>query len=280
MRKILVAAVTVAAFGAVACDDAPTAVQLGSEGAQYDSHVEQAGNGNAWHGYHAPLVVHDQDNSLLCATWADATLFEGDFSGADHFSYDFDREVGEEWVTFGKANAKDSDDGRTGCMDLSELADGTYRFQVTGMAKDGTGQSTTTHHTESWEGEVTIGAGDVFHVRFTYAAGQSTIVNHEDGFTEAIEDLNHNANKWNLKFVVLKNFEVLEECAVNLDFSDVQIESGSSEFKSCEDGVYEINLDNPTQQVDWAGEIVVTLDEVEVENEVNLSSTAPGNGRN
>jgi len=46
MRKILVAAVTVAAFGAVACSDvdSPTAVHSGSEGAQYESSVKQAGN--------------------------------------------------------------------------------------------------------------------------------------------------------------------------------------------------------------------------------------------
>ena len=167
MRKILVAAITVAALGAVACSDvdSPTAVHIGSEGtqsegAQYDSHTWQAGNGSAWHGYDAPLVVHHQDASLLCATWDDGYLFtrdDGAYEGADHFSYDFDIEVGDEWEEFGKANAKDSDDGRTGCVDLSELADGTYRFQVTGMARDGTGQSTTTHHTESWVGEITIG---------------------------------------------------------------------------------------------------------------------------
>jgi len=46
MRKILVAAVTVAAFGAVACSDvdSPTAVHSGSEGVQYESSVKQAGN--------------------------------------------------------------------------------------------------------------------------------------------------------------------------------------------------------------------------------------------
>jgi len=172
MRKILVAAVTLAAFGAVACSDAdsPTAVDFGSEeaqseeaqseGAQHDSHTWQSGESGTWHGYHAPSIAHNQDDSLLCATWDDDFLFTrkgGEFEDADHFSYGFEIEVGDEWEGFGEANGKKSEDGLTGCVDLSSLDDGTYRFRVKGMAKDGTGQSTTTHHTESWVGEITIG---------------------------------------------------------------------------------------------------------------------------
>lgn len=161
MNRLAITALGALVATAACADSDPVA--LSPDGALHHEHTWQAGDGSAYHGYTEPDVEHDDATGLLCATWSDDFLDEadsGEYADADHFSFDFAYydEVAEEWVDLGDVNAKESDGDRTACYDLSEWEDGTYPFQVTGMAKDGTGQGTTTHHTDTWEGDVVIGA--------------------------------------------------------------------------------------------------------------------------
>jgi hypothetical protein len=153
---------SIVAMGAVvalaACTDMDPA-GLSADLALNSSHTWQSGNSNTWHGYHAPDVQFDASTGLLCATWDDDYLFErdsGQYPDTDFFSFDFYVDEDSDWLYLD--DVRNSADTRTGCYDLSEWEDGAYLFRVNGMARHGTGQTTSTHHTEDWIDVVVIGA--------------------------------------------------------------------------------------------------------------------------
>lgn len=167
MKRIYPAALAALMVGACADADpaglGPDTAGLAPDATASAHHTWQAGNGSAWHGYTAPDVVYAAADGLVCATWTDDYLDEflaaEGMPDADHFSFDFlvFDEVENDWVELGDVNAKESDGDRTSCFDVSEWENGSYLFEVVGMAKSGTGQETTTHHTDAWSGAIVIG---------------------------------------------------------------------------------------------------------------------------
>lgn len=142
MKKLALVPLAALAITA-ACADNPTAPSAFASSQsplmQYQSDVWQAGQGSAFHGYNAPLLTWE--NGLACAAWND----DRHPSSSDHYSFEFLRWDGEGWAEEAKV---DNDDGSRICL-TETLQDGSYR--LVGMAKDGKGQETTTHHTHARE---------------------------------------------------------------------------------------------------------------------------------
>jgi hypothetical protein len=142
MKKF--AFVPMVALAFAACADNPMEPSMSNAATfemTYTSTVWQAGNGSAFHGYNAPTLSYDGD--LQCAAWSDNRVFEN--YSPDHYSYEFLRWDGDGWVEEAKVNNAD----RTAVCVSEALPAGSYR--LVGMAKDGKGQETTTHHTHARE---------------------------------------------------------------------------------------------------------------------------------
>lgn len=144
-----------------ACSDIPTApfLSLESTSTVPSFDITQSGNGSAYHGYTAPTLSWDAGKA--CAAWSDSRLE----LEADHFSYEFEIDVDGVWTSFEKVNGSTRDAVCTSAV----LPDGEYR--LTGMAKHGTGQETTTHHTA--EHEFSVG-GVVYEFVRIAAANDNT----------------------------------------------------------------------------------------------------------
>jgi hypothetical protein len=163
--------VTLAALAALSCADSrepltPDAARFSSDA----SHTWQAGRGGAWHGYRPPQVTYDAAARPfeICARWNDPALFSRDggaYADTDVFSFDFFRQADGEagWEKVGSSNSRDR--GEPGCYIVGELARGTHTFRVTGVARHGAGRGSTTHHTEAWQEDVSI--GDVEQITFS-----------------------------------------------------------------------------------------------------------------
>jgi hypothetical protein len=160
-----------AALAAISCSDTRTVLAPDSARFSADaSHTWQAGNGSAWHGYHAPTVTYDAARTPfeLCAQWSDLALFgrdNGRYADTDFFSFDFYQltEGEDDWQRIGSANSRDREEAA--CYIVGALDEGTYSFRVTGMARHGSGRATTTHHTTAWQENITI--GDVEQITFS-----------------------------------------------------------------------------------------------------------------
>jgi len=173
MKKFAFVPMVALAFTAACADDpmGPSAVDAASFGMSYEGDTWQAGNGSAFHGYNAPRLSNL--GATPCAAWND----NREPATADHYSFEFQRFDGEGWVEAVKLN---NADGSVICVG-EPLEDGTYR--AVAMAKDGKGQTTTTHHTNAT-------------AEFVVGGGYSIIAvggNCKSGFAP-----NANANTWNL----------------------------------------------------------------------------------
>jgi len=157
MKRFL--AVTTAALVAVStgCTDSPTAL-VASGGP--DQAIEE-GKGRAWHGYDAPLVSFDSQQSPLeiCAEWGDDRLLtqaDGRFAATDFFSFEFFLADGP-GTPVGLGSARNREGTQGGCFVVGAFEEGSYTFRVVGMARHGRGGTTTTHHSSPWSGLITIG---------------------------------------------------------------------------------------------------------------------------
>jgi alpha-tubulin suppressor-like RCC1 family protein len=165
MKRFL--AVTTAALIAVSsgCTDSPTGL-VASGG---PDQAIQEGKGRAWHGYDAPLVSFDGQQSPLeiCAEWGDDRLLtheDGRFAATDFFSFEFFLADGPgKPLSLGSARNKEGTRG--GCFVVGTFEEGSYTFQVVGMARHGRGGSTSTHHSDPWSGLITI--GEMENARYT-----------------------------------------------------------------------------------------------------------------
>lgn len=160
----LVLVVAVAAMVAVSCADSPLELSQAESLAQVQQadagHTWRAGASPTWHGYDAPAVTHDfEDSSLtVCAEWADDFLFtrdDGRHAGIDFFSF----EIG--WWTEGasgwtRASVRNEAGTRQGCVVLPAEEDASVELSVKGMARDGSGRPTSTHHTVTWYGAIDL----------------------------------------------------------------------------------------------------------------------------
>jgi hypothetical protein len=156
MKKLTFA--PIAALALAACADIPTAPEmpLQAEGIALSSAPGQAGQGVAYHAYAAPLLLADVDgrNVTLCASWTDEDF---DRSSTDFYSFDFLLQNGETEDLEKLGSARGDASGNDACFLVEDLEDGTYLFAANGMARVGSGQSTSTHHTLNAFEEVTIG---------------------------------------------------------------------------------------------------------------------------
>jgi hypothetical protein len=186
MRSFLLVALgALVALTAISCSDTRTLLVPDSARFSTDaSHTWQAGNGSAWHGYHAPAVTYDaaQNPFELCAQWSDPALFgrdHGRFADTDFFSFDFYQlaEGDDDWRKIGSANSRNKEE--SACYIVGELDEGTYTFRVTGMARHGKGKATTTHHTIAWQASVAI--GEVEQVTFSVTIDPSLSEIEVDG---------------------------------------------------------------------------------------------------
>jgi hypothetical protein len=138
MNKHLVVSLAALAFTA-GCSDLPMGPDARLESTPFSPAftITQSGNGSAYHGYTAPAL--SWDGGKACAAWSDVLLV----LDADHFSYEFEFDNDGTWELFEKVSTST----RHPVCTAAVLPDGDYR--LTGMAKHGTGQETTTHHTNT-----------------------------------------------------------------------------------------------------------------------------------
>jgi hypothetical protein len=143
LRKSLVVLGTL--FTLAACTDGrdPFAPEIGQFA------ITQSGNGSAYHGYAAPALQLQSSDTQLCAQWGDPSELSaklGEIGGpaANHFSYDFALEENDDWTNLDDIKVNNASD--RACLDIASVQL-PARIRVVGMAKSGTGQETTTHHT-------------------------------------------------------------------------------------------------------------------------------------
>lgn len=277
------------AFVAIAaCDDTVTAPAPLAPDAlpAFDGHVWQAGNGSAWHGYTAPAVVHwvDGNDVTLCATWTDEDGPDTDFYSFDA-RYLLDGDV--EWSD--ERSARGDADGADACLTFEDLEDGKYTFSVVGMARAGTGQTTTTHHTDAWEGEVQVG-GLVWTAHLVAASASGRISDN------AVVGLQKNANQWKVTFSLRLNDDDVLSCGdpvtdVEVDATydapsngndatvSTSLEAGSV---SCDDttglALFDTMLSNQSRvngsgQPDWSGTLAIAVNGSDVANSPTTFST-------
>jgi hypothetical protein len=243
MKKL--ALLPVAALAMAACAEMPTAPQapLHADGAAFllSSHVWQSGNGSAFHGYTAPSLDAQVDGSdvLLCAGWTDSS-FDG--GSTDFYSFDFLLwdDAAEAWNELDSARGDEV--GENACLQLLDLEDGTYLFGANGMARVGTGQETTTHHTENAEVEVTIGG-----------AYSIEIV----GGNGANGTFNRNAAQFTLAYELLFNGETVLDCDVTVDVAP----SPNQHTCDADDGERTVHIPNPTPGTSAQVDVVFSLDD-------------------
>ncbi len=294
MKKI-----SMAALGALvvlaACSDADP-LGLVPEAALHSDHTWQAGSGSAWHGYTAPDVEYHVETGLLCATWTDGYLFTRDddqYESTDFFSFDFYVEEDEDWVYLD--DVRNEAGTEIGCYDLTEWEDGEYLFRVNGMARHGTGQTTTTHHTADWVGTIVLGETLRFTVQLRHA---------NDLFVHY--DLNRQQAAWDVQFIVLiwdedtEDFEKVASCA-DLSYTSITsrmkwtVPDGGAESigipvvdEECADvngqgvgaATYKVNFANQTQGLDSEGIFEFSISGSVNENDVTFETSAPGGGSN
>jgi len=227
MKKL--ALVPIAALALAACADMPTAplTPLSADGttAALSSHVWQAGNGSALHGYWAPtLDALVNGNAVeLCAGWTDDSF---DVESTNFFSFDFllwDEEA-EDWTEVGSIPGDDA--GQNACLTLGDLEDGTYLFGANAMARVGSGQSTINHHTETAELQVTIGGAYAIEIV---------------GGSGANGTFNPSASQFTLAYHLLYNDEIVLDCGVTVD-----VDPTPNPTPSCkEDGERTVHIPTP-----------------------------------
>lgn len=157
--------VAMAAIVALSCADSPLELRQAESLAQAQAdggHTWRAGASPTWHGYHAPALTHEFEDSELtvCAEWSDEYLLTrdgGQYAGIDFFSF----EIG--WWTEGasgwsRATVRNEAGTRRGCLVLWAEEDALVELTVKGMARAGTGRLTSTHHTVTWYGGIDLAA--------------------------------------------------------------------------------------------------------------------------
>lgn len=166
-----------------ACSESPPMLSPGADGAGISAHVTQAGNGNAWHGYHAPEIAHVVNSAgiELCAAWSDGYLFtrdDGMYADVDHFAYAFRwRPAGEE--AWQESDARAESGSSTACVTAGAIPSGDLQVEVDAMARHavrvGQRNVVTTHH--AMTARLTIAAGGEERGPFTVEVvpGQSDV---------------------------------------------------------------------------------------------------------
>jgi len=236
--------VPIAALALAACADMPTAPlsPLSADGttAALSSHVWQAGNGNAFHGYSAPTLdgLVDGSDVSLCAGWTDDSF---DVESTNFYSFDFlvwDEE-GEDWTKLGAARGDDV--GQNACFEVQDLEDGTYLFAANAMARVGTGQSTTTHHTQNAELEVTVGGAYAIAI---------------EGGSGANGTFNPQARQFTLEYHLLYNGEIVLDCDMIVDVAPTPVRPGSCSY----DGERTVQIPTPTEEGVTSVEVIFSMD--------------------
>lgn len=269
----------------VGCADAPTAptaaASLDGVTATFSDHTYE--QGNTVRGHWAPEVDVEVLGSQveLCATWIDFSNFDE----TDPHVYSFDVEIldDEEWTKLGSAGGQGSP--WYACFTTDALEDGTYSFRVKGMANVPTGGTPpfSPHHTEYWEGEVTVGE-ELRFVVFLRDAPRDRVEH---------ETFNRNAGTWTIHFLVqvwdadADDFADVTDCSDELlaDLTAAAVwdtpssASGAFELSGCEavgamDGaaIVEGKVSNAFHRASSAGELVFTIDGTTNENTVTFST--------
>jgi hypothetical protein len=243
MKKL--ALVPIAALALAACADMPTAPlsPLGADGttAALSSHVWQAGNGNAFHGYSAPTLdaLVDGNEVELCAGWTDGSF---DVESTKFYSFDFfvwDEEE-EDWMELPNGALGD-EFGQNACLQLEDLDDGTYLFGANAMARVGEGP-TTTHHTETAELEVTVGG--TWTIEIVGGSGA-------DG------TFNPQSSQFTLDYHLLYNDEIVLDCDVIVDVAPTPVRPGSCS----NDGERTVQIPTPSDDGTTSVEVVFSMDD-------------------
>jgi len=308
MRKILVAAVTVAAFGAVACADSMTT----EPNALLD---HQTGDpANAVFDLSDPILSGDASGGDVQLSWTsednyldpnfhdamegwvhelDQWKFEiyRQSEGEDEFTKIFD-DWYDEWE--GESPACEWNDAQLECgfTDV-EPGEGSHAYYVKAVAREGTtrggADNFTMHHSHhSNEVEVTVGGSLRFEV-IPVVAGNERADNYED--------LNRNSGTWDLRFLVSihdgESFEEVTSCS-DLSLEDITVAANwenpndaewTGQAAECEyvdaggrigAAVYKVSVANQNQQENSDGSFEFTINGVNQENDVAFSARQPG----
>lgn len=290
MKKLV--ALPLVAFALAACSEIPTAPALIADGpASFDhasTEIWQAGNGNAWHGFHEPKVEWTVIGSTfidLELSWDDDRVFDDGIS-PDHYSFDIRwSKDGIDWIEDEVSDPA----GVAVSFTLPDLEENTeYSIEVTAIAKQGTGQSTLTHHSETAELQLSTD-GASYTVVFTDVPGQGSITDDDEGNTLRIDNLNANSSSWeDVQFTIRLNGTELTTCpfaevtvTTTFSFDGGQSDEGTL-VATCAAGLYEVEIDNlakiPAGNSASTGSMTVELDGTAVENIVDYESLVPGDG--
>jgi len=232
MRKILVAAVAVAAFGAVACSDSPTAVS--SMGPSLD---HQTGDpANAVFDLSDPILSGDVSGGDVQLSWtSEDNYFDLNFHNALGWEHELDRwkfeiyrkSAGEDefskifdvwyhdWE--GGSPTCEWNDAQLECEFTDvDPGEGSHAYYVKAVAREGTPQggqeNFTIHHSHrSNEVEVTVGAGVVYTVEVLNISGggQTPEFSNEDGTI-----LFSKSGDFTFNVALFGNGERIEDCSV------------------------------------------------------------------
>lgn len=296
------------ALVAAGCADSITAPEapLAPAGAAFSDHTWQAGPmGHAYHGYWAPEVGTAVTGNAVevCADWTDhatiASFLEGrgtDSSDIEDYKYAVTLTGGEEPIE-GEIVVRDFSESTGGCVTFHDLEEGEYDLTVKGKVQMKIGsppnQETTNHHTEVWEGSVTVGGSFSFRVWFVDEAGNR--------FADYVTE---NNGIWNLDFVVQTStsgpggYADVTSCAAyplgeiafaaHEDAPSEVVVAGSFRDEYCDDStgvaVFGGQLEVQGNTKPWDGTNAATgsflfeIDEVNQENELTFDWTRPGNG--